>query len=86
MGYEYNTASAIAVAQNQVSACVGNHFSNSCTVTTSGHRSTCRAAPYTLRHKYVQDGMQNYFIIFSNQNFNQFFKKTLINFPNSLSM
>ncbi|XP_072767773.1 uncharacterized protein Byn isoform X2 [Anoplolepis gracilipes] len=55
MGYEYNTASAIAVAQNQVSACVSNHFSNSCTVTTSGHRSTCRAAPYTLRHKYVQD-------------------------------
>ncbi|XP_012527071.1 T-related protein isoform X2 [Monomorium pharaonis] len=55
MGYEYNTASAIAAAQNQVSACVGNHFSNSCTVTTSGHRSTCRAAPYTLRHKYVQD-------------------------------
>ncbi|EFN63703.1 T-related protein [Camponotus floridanus] len=55
MGYEYNTASAIAVAQNQVSACVSNHFSNSCTVTTSGHRSTCRAAPYSLRHKYVQD-------------------------------
>ncbi|KYN19350.1 T-related protein [Trachymyrmex cornetzi] len=55
MGYEYNTASAIAAAQNQVSACVSNHFSNSCTVTTSGHRSACRAAPYTLRHKYVQD-------------------------------
>ncbi|XP_012223017.1 T-box transcription factor T [Linepithema humile] len=56
MGYEYNTASAIAAAQNQVSACVSNHFSNSCTVTTpSGHRSTCRATPYTLRHKYVQD-------------------------------
>ncbi|KYQ51938.1 T-related protein [Trachymyrmex zeteki] len=55
MGYEYNTASAIAAAQNQVSACVSNHFSNSCTVTTSGHRNTCRAAPYTLRHKYVQD-------------------------------
>ncbi|KAL6423574.1 hypothetical protein ACFW04_010249 [Cataglyphis niger] len=55
MGYEYNTASAIAVAQNQVSACVSNHFSNSCTVTSSGHRSACRAAPYTLRHKYVQD-------------------------------
>ncbi|XP_011639346.1 T-box transcription factor TBX5 [Pogonomyrmex barbatus] len=55
MGYEYNTASAIAAAQNQVSACVSNHFSNSCTVTTSGHRSNCRAAPYTLRHKYVQD-------------------------------
>ncbi|KYN08657.1 T-related protein [Cyphomyrmex costatus] len=55
MGYEYNTASAIAAAQNQVSACVSNHFSNSCTVTPSGHRSACRAAPYTLRHKYVQD-------------------------------
>ncbi|RLU18253.1 hypothetical protein DMN91_008609 [Ooceraea biroi] len=54
MGYEYNAASAI-VAANQVSACVSNHFSNACTVTTSGHRSACRSAPYTLRHKYVQD-------------------------------
>jgi len=60
MGYEYNAASAIVAAQNQVSACVNNHFSNACTVTSSGHRGTCRSAPYTLRHKYVQDGTYNY--------------------------
>ncbi|XP_031836750.1 T-domain transcriptional activator brachyenteron isoform X1 [Nomia melanderi] len=53
MGYEYNTA--IAAAQNQASVTVNNHLSNSCTVSTAGHRNTCRSAPYTLRHKYIQD-------------------------------
>lgn len=56
MGYEYNTATAIAAAQNQASVTVNNHLSNSCTVSTAGHRTTCRSTPYTLRHKYIQDG------------------------------
>jgi len=68
MGYEYNAASAIVAAQNQVSACVNNHFSNACTVTSSGHRGTCRSAPYTLRHKYVQDGTYNYPITYRIEN------------------
>ncbi|KOC69452.1 T-related protein [Habropoda laboriosa] len=55
MGYEYNTATAIAAAQNQASVTVNNHLSNSCSVSTAGHRNTCRSAPYTLRHKYIQD-------------------------------
>ncbi|CAD1472251.1 unnamed protein product [Heterotrigona itama] len=55
MGYEYNTATAIAAAQNQASVTVNNHLSNSCTVSTAGHRTTCRSTPYTLRHKYIQD-------------------------------
>nr|XP_012139822.1 PREDICTED: T-related protein isoform X3 [Megachile rotundata] len=53
MGYEYNTA--IAAAQNQASVTVNNHLSNPCTVSTAGHRNTCRSTPYTLRHKYIQD-------------------------------
>ncbi|KAG7210907.1 hypothetical protein KM043_016284 [Ampulex compressa] len=52
MSYEYNTT--IAAAQNPASVSVNNHLSNSCTVSTAGHRS-CRTTPYTLRHKYVQD-------------------------------
>lgn len=56
MGYEYNTATAIAAAQNQASVTVNNHLPNSCTVSTAAHRNTCRSAPYTLRHKYIQDG------------------------------
>ncbi|KZC05657.1 T-related protein [Dufourea novaeangliae] len=55
MGYEYNTATAIAAAQNQASVTVNNHLSNSCTVSTAGHRNTCRSTPYALRHKYIQD-------------------------------
>lgn len=65
MGYEYNTATAIAAAQNQASVTVNNHLSNSCTVSTAGHRSTCRSTPYTLRHKYIQDGKYK-FIFFIN--------------------
>lgn len=63
MGYEYNTATAIAAAQNQASVTVNNHLSNSCTVSTAGHRSTCRSTPYTLRHKYIQDGKYLYFLL-----------------------
>lgn len=55
MGYEYNTATAIAAAQNQASVTVNNHLPNSCTVSTAAHRNNCRSAPYTLRHKYIQD-------------------------------
>ncbi|XP_033336078.2 T-domain transcriptional activator brachyenteron isoform X2 [Megalopta genalis] len=55
MGYEYNTASAIVAAQNQASVTVNNHLSNACTVSTAGHRNTCRSTPYSLRHKYIQD-------------------------------
>ncbi|XP_053993941.1 T-box transcription factor T isoform X1 [Hylaeus volcanicus] len=55
MGYEYNTATAIAAVQNQASATVNNHLSNTCTISTVGHRNTCRSTPYTLRHKYIQD-------------------------------
>ncbi|XP_076653720.1 T-domain transcriptional activator brachyenteron isoform X1 [Halictus rubicundus] len=55
MGYEYNTATAIAAAQNQASVTVNNHLTNACTVSTASHRNTCRSTPYSLRHKYIQD-------------------------------
>lgn len=52
MSYEYNPT--IAVAQSQVSSSSSN-ISNSCTISSTNHKGTCRSAPYTLRHKYMQD-------------------------------
>ncbi|XP_012282323.1 brachyury protein homolog A [Orussus abietinus] len=51
VGYEYNPA--IAVAQGQMPSGPGN-LGNACTIS-ANHKSSGRPAPYTLRHKYLQE-------------------------------
>ncbi|XP_012267292.2 T-box transcription factor T [Athalia rosae] len=51
MGYEYNPASAIAVAQSQPQ---GGSPSLSTSMSVN-HKNACRPGPYTLRPKYIQD-------------------------------
>lgn len=45
--------------QNQAQNVVNNHLTHSYTVSTGGRRNTCRVTPYSLRHKYAQDGWYN---------------------------
>ncbi|XP_034943824.1 T-box transcription factor TBX19 [Chelonus insularis] len=54
MSYEYTSPSAIAMAQNQVSNSTGN-LTNTCTISSGTHKSSCRTSPYTIRHKYLQE-------------------------------
>ncbi|XP_008204809.1 T-box transcription factor T [Nasonia vitripennis] len=51
MNYDY------PVAPNQASNSSPNAglSSSPCGISPSGHKSTCRPAPYTLRHKYIQE-------------------------------
>lgn len=35
---------------------MANNPSNSCTISSASHKSSCRSSPYNIRHKYIQDG------------------------------
>lgn len=66
MSYEYAPPSAIAMTQSQVSNSSCN-LSNTCTVSPGSHKSSCRTSPYTIRHKYLQEGI-TLFLLSSHRN------------------
>lgn len=54
MSYDYGPPSAISVSQSQ-STNQPNNLTNTCTISSS-HKNSCRTTPYTIRHKYLQEG------------------------------
>ncbi|KAK0174749.1 hypothetical protein PV327_010483 [Microctonus hyperodae] len=55
IGYDYGPPSAIAMAQSQIQNS-SNNLSNTTTISIASHKSSCRTSPYTIRHKYLQEG------------------------------
>jgi hypothetical protein len=61
MNYDYGAG--ITVAQSQASSGTTGGLSSPCSISSGSHKS--RPAPYTLRHKYIQEGTLFILLIFT---------------------